>query len=341
MAQGNVETVIAEANHLKYRVYGFDIGSSDVLKPGIKEMLDYIVEELKAVNVLQVAITGLASESQLKGEGAYIYGLERAEAVKRYLAGSKATYSITAISVGSTSAPSASASPREKAYARAVIIDIRYTGSLPGINIELKPGPLDWNKIEQGKERMLTQEAREHRELPVFKQSNLAGYTYRYDHIIGLERHSSDLVDDLHTVLWALEGNPSNYFPFNVEGQSGEKSIVLGSEYDLVNKPGKLFPLPPGRHPIKVTEVTEHSFTFTTLEGHFDTPGSTITFTIYKDINGIIHLEQYGVALPSKEPSFKFLLAPDMAKFAWDEQADNLRKWLESAGQHPLLLPGK
>ncbi len=143
--------------------------------------------------------------------------------------------------------------------------------------------------------------------------------------------------------MMALQFNPNDFFPFNVEGYGGEKDINLGSEYDLVNKPGKFFPLPPGRHPIKVTEVTPTAFTFTTLEGHFDTPGSTITFTIYEDTNGNIHLEHYGKAIPSKEPSSIYLLAPYIAKITWDEQADNLSKWLEAYAETALQhkLPEK
>ena len=348
--RGGSEMTIDEPNHvIKYRVYGFDKGSSDVGKLGIKEALDGLPYTLEGVNIRQLVITGLASESQLKGKGAYTYGLERAEAVQSYLAGKVApSFVVTTKSEGSASAPPVSASPQQKAFARAVIIEIKYTGSLPdlvrlaGGHLELKPGPVDIGKIKQEAERKLTQQAREQEELPVFKQPSSTGYSYRYNHVIGRESETGGkFMSDTDFVLLALKLDPSAFFPFNVEGSGGEKSIVLGGKYDLVNKPGKFLPLPPGRHPIEVSEVTEHSFTFRTLPGHFDTPGSTITFIIYEDTNGNIHIEHDGVALPATDPSIKYLFAPDMAKLTWDEQAANLSKWLETAGQHQLIIPGK
>lgn len=49
-----------------------------------------------------------------------------------------------------------------------------------------------------------------------------------------------------------------------------------------------------GSHAVDVVAVTDTSFTFITLPGHFDPPGSQITFTTWKDHDGYIHLEQWG-----------------------------------------------
>jgi hypothetical protein len=127
----------------------------------------------------------------------------------------------------------------------------------------------------------------------------------------------------------ALQSDPNRFFPFQVLGHNGERGIVLGSTYDLTNPPSSSFPppLPPGRFPVMVTQVTPTSFTFTALEGHFDPPGSKITFSIIVDSTGVIHLEHKGVAVPG-DPSLAYLAAPTMAGKAWDAQAANLRRWL-------------
>lgn len=129
--QGGVETIKDELNQQEYRVIGFDIGSSDLNKTGIKEGLDLIIEDLLAVNdaVPRVAITGLASESHLKGKDGFTYGWERANAIKKYFVdkGIPTTW-ITTNSLGSIRAPSAASPPLLKAYWRAATIEIKLTG---------------------------------------------------------------------------------------------------------------------------------------------------------------------------------------------------------------------
>jgi outer membrane protein OmpA-like peptidoglycan-associated protein len=129
--QGGVETIKDEPNQQEYRVIGFDIGSSDLNKTGIKEGLDLIIEDLLAVNdaVPRVAITGSASESRLKGKDGFTYGWERANAIKKYFVdkGIPTTW-ITTNSLGSIRAPSAASPPLLKAYWRAATIEIKLTG---------------------------------------------------------------------------------------------------------------------------------------------------------------------------------------------------------------------
>jgi hypothetical protein len=130
--------------------------------------------------------------------------------------------------------------------------------------------------------------------------------------------------------MGALQRDPNSFFPFRVIGWRGEQEIELGHEYDLANRENSpLFPLPPGRFPIRVTEITPNSFTFTTLPGHFDPEGSTITFAIFPDASGMLHLEHLGVTAPTADPSLMYLVAPYMAAKAWDIQAANLRAFLE------------
>jgi hypothetical protein len=128
----------------------------------------------------------------------------------------------------------------------------------------------------------------------------------------------------------ALQSDPNSFFPFQVLGHQGEQEILKGHIYDLTNREDSpLLPMPPGRFPIQVTEKTPNSFTFTTLPGHFDSPGSTITFYTWADEKGTVHLGHLGIAEPSADHSLKFIVAPDAAAWTWDQQANNLRRWLE------------
>jgi hypothetical protein len=154
------------------------------------------------------------------------------------------------------------------------------------------------------------------------------GYEYRQDRFL---QWAPPVRAELLGLLTmdALQSDPNRFFPFQVLGNHGEREIVLGSTYDLTNRFPPL-PLPPGRFPVMVTQVTPTSFTFTALEGHFDPPGSKITFSVVVDSAGAIFLEHRGVAVPGK-PSSTYLLAPTIAGKAWDIQAANLRRWLSGS----------
>jgi hypothetical protein len=135
-----------------------------------------------------------------------------------------------------------------------------------------------------------------------FTESTISGYSYRQDRVIGWSPHGPKSGPVIaYLAIDALQSDPNRFFPFQVLGYNGEREIVLGSTYDLTNRPGSILPLPPGRFPVRVTEVTPTSFTFTTLPGHFDydarSPGgSTVTFSTRSDTAGAVHLEQVGVA---------------------------------------------
>ncbi len=139
LPRGSVQAVIPERN---YNIAGFDIGSADLNKPGIKEQLEPIVEQLhtrmgNAGRHPVVRITGHASESRVPGQGHDVYAANRANAVRDYLVsrGIPAAWIETAISrtneAGST--VRAQASPNEKAAARAATVEIGMSERRPGV----------------------------------------------------------------------------------------------------------------------------------------------------------------------------------------------------------------
>jgi hypothetical protein len=75
-----------------------------------------------------------------------------------------------------------------------------------------------------------------------------------------------------------------------------------------------------------VTNVTPTSFRFTTLPGHFDPPGSTVTFRIYES-SGHMYLEQTGhwkFTSPEQRPLSYASVSG--AYVQWDRMAGNLRQ---------------
>src|SRR5262249_53254204 len=160
----------------------------------------------------------------------------------------------------------------------------------------------------------------------IHSSPGVLGYEYHEDRIVGSS--PSQLLGRAYvqSAMAALQRDPNAFFPFDVLGQRGERSIILGCKYDLTNR-GAYVLLPPGRFPVMVTQVLPTSFTFTTLEGHFDAPGSTITFTFRVDSYGTIHLEHRATAA-SGDPSLIYLLAPAMSEIIWDAQANAVRQWL-------------
>ena len=160
-----------------------------------------------------------------------------------------------------------------------------------------------------------------------YEYRDLNGYAYHQSRILDwTPRHLGDLY--ARVAMDALQSDPNRFFPFQVVGQNGERRITRGAVYELSNRlTGWALPL--GSFPVRVTEVTPTSFTFTALRGHFDPEGSTITFSTRVDIVGTLRFEHFGVTTRGNS-SFTFLFAPFLAARAWDIQADNLRRWLRS-----------
>ena len=165
-------------------------------------------------------------------------------------------------------------------------------------------------------------------------ERGISGYNYRKDTVIGRENTTQIRGQRMQGVMLELKLAPNQFFPFQVVGKNGEQSIERGSQYDLVNRADSPFsPLPPGRWPVQVSEVTPTSFTFTTAKGHFDGAGSTITFSTWTDRQGNApgarnkRPEQNGI-----NPITAFA-APFLAGMAWDKQASNLGSWLGQLGR--------
>jgi hypothetical protein len=179
-----------------------------------------------------------------------------------------------------------------------------------------------------------------------FVRTESRSYEYRYDHVIGPALDAgSDITARL--AMSAMISDPNRFFPFSVIARSTahdvttidkKTSLRTRTEYDLVSRGELPFYLPPGRHPIVISAITPTSFTFTTLPGHFDPEGSTITFTTWVDDAGRLHLEQYGTTLPSSEPDATFTAAPALARLAWNQQASNLTTWWNEVRRTPELL---
>lgn len=196
--------------------------------------------------------------------------------------------------------------PRKREYGT-----VDYEGQILGFSMSLPGGPLPMRQAGPHSIALPT------------------GYEYLQDRVLtwmpGLAQELSE------AAMFELQKEPNRFFPFQVLGHQGETEILLGHVYDLTNRSLLPFPLPPGRFPVMVTQVTATSFTFTTLPGHFDPPGSTITFTTWADSSGSVHLEHRGVTTRG-DASPSYIVAPTLAGEAWDLQAARLRNWL-SAGR--------
>jgi hypothetical protein len=126
-------------------------------------------------------------------------------------------------------------------------------------------------------------------------------------------------------VMQYFQNHPQQIFPF---GLSGAASIKPGETIHLQT------PLPWSNSPVQVVNVGRTSFTFKTLPGHFDPPGSTITFTVYES-GGHMYLEQTaswkfapGAAGVTQRAEAYASVAPAIA--TWTQQGNNLRKVVQS-----------
>jgi outer membrane protein OmpA-like peptidoglycan-associated protein len=111
-----------------YRIVGFDIGSDDVKKTGIREALDRVVETVQSLDdpSPRVSVVGHESQSKIQGDE---WGLsfKRAHAVRAYLEGRGVRVS-DSTGIGTVGAPPKTASPAAKSEFRAVSIAIAPSG---------------------------------------------------------------------------------------------------------------------------------------------------------------------------------------------------------------------
>lgn len=121
-----------------YNVVGFDIGKSDLRKPGFDKELGPVVRQLqqerkeyeqgKRTTHPIVTVTGHASESVNPGKGPQFYASERADAVRRYLiehdVPSDWIQTTTSRETPQNRSTSVRGKPKQKALARSATIDI-------------------------------------------------------------------------------------------------------------------------------------------------------------------------------------------------------------------------
>jgi hypothetical protein len=170
-------------------------------------------------------------------------------------------------------------------------------------------------------------------------ESSWNEYRYHRDVIVGnVADHPLSTTPLDRLVMSALQADPNRFFPFNAVPLHGEHGIELGGEYNLVDSSWAilnplvyaLFLPPGGPYPVRVTEVGPRSFTFTSLPGHFDEPGSTIRFSTYLDNAGNVHFVHDGNARESPDWRVTNVAAPALAPdTVWRLQESNLRSWLD------------
>jgi hypothetical protein len=184
----------------------------------------------------------------------------------------------------------------------------------------------------------LLDQARKAEQLLPFAHSDPNGYEYRYNTVVGPALgSSSDLA--ARAAMSQMKADPNSFFPFNVRSKNGDNSVKEGHDYDLSSRGEAPFYLPPGKYPVRVTGESPTSFTFTALPGHFDPPGSTITFSTWVDNSSRLNLEQYGKTSPGAEESpALYSAAPTVAHWAWDQQAANMQSWWDRVRTEPKFL---
>ena len=125
-----------------YNVTGFDIGSADLAKAGIKEELEPVVDRLHVLmgsgRRPTVQVTGHASRSTLPGLGPEVYAKQRAESIKAYLVSRGIPPDSISIATSQEGPPpkhaaSAKSSAASKSAARSATIDIALSGQRPDV----------------------------------------------------------------------------------------------------------------------------------------------------------------------------------------------------------------
>jgi uncharacterized protein YukE len=118
-------------------------------------------------------------------------------------------------------------------------------------------------------------------------------------------------------VMAYFEEHPQEIFPF---GLRGAQRISRLERIDLAT------PTSLNDSPVVVTGMTATSFTFTSLRGHFDPPGSTIRFRVYES-QGEMCLEQTGrwkfTSLAQRPVSYASIVG---AYVTWGQMGNNLRQ---------------
>ena len=163
------------------------------------------------------------------------------------------------------------------------------------------------------------------------------GYPYEYHFTWPLQR--ANAVATAQLAMHMLEDDPNRYFPFSVVPLDGAPpSIVAGDSYDLQGPLLPGFGIPYDHNPVNVSEEDLVSFTFTTLPGHFDLPGSTIEFSTDVE-GGFVCLHQDAKARTQFETVANH--AAVGAHYAWSLMAGALQRDLSRPLLSGLLPPGE
>jgi uncharacterized Zn-binding protein involved in type VI secretion len=105
--------------------------------------------------------------------------------------------------------------------------------------------------------------------------------------MVGHYRHEWDLGPtgpgvSAREAMHILQTHPNDIYPFAVIGHNGEKTIELGSTYDLVNTYGPVNNFLIGPDQVRTIAKSDTSYTFVTLYHHHRGGGQTITFKTYE-----------------------------------------------------------
>ncbi len=152
---------------------------------------------------------------------------------------------------------------------------------------------------------------------PLNATDPLGLYTYRY------REYLPRRVGGPKIAMKYLKRHVRKVFPFKVTGGSTIKS---GESLVLHPGPSGL----EGVGTVEVKDVTSTSFTFDVKSSdYFDPPGSKITFSTGES-HGQTYLQEYGDA-PNENASSD-VVAPQLAKSAWSDLADNLTSVMGDEG---------
>lgn len=121
-------------------------------------------------------------------------------------------------------------------------------------------------------------------------------------------------------VMEIFQANPSRVFPFPIQYPEGTpRRIEMDKHYNL-----RVAPL--RTEPVVVDSVKDISFRFSSLPGHWHGANATIEFTVFRDDNDRLYLQQH-----AEFPRKWYTPAADIgSKIVWFTQARRLSHRIKS-----------
>ena len=150
---------------------------------------------------------------------------------------------------------------------------------------------------------------------------HMPGYEYTMRHAIGT---TAEGVTSERAIAATLK-EPNRIFPFH-DRLAWERRAFNPAAYMSCRT--CVDPFDNGNF-VRVTDVTETSFTFRTLPGHFDGVGATIKFSTHEE-GGVVYLQHDGFA--PNAGIVQALVVPFGAAVTWTQQAYNLGRAMVSDG---------